>query len=74
MKYILYKEYNEKTIANGERVTISTAGGCTVSTFIDFLKSGLTLATRENMSFWGFNRVITFYLNNGYKIIKTQGA
>ena len=71
MKITLYKQDSEKnTLTRGEKVTISDTNGCTVTTWIDFVKSGLIMLSRENMAFWGFNRVLNSYLNRGYNIIK----
>lgn len=71
MKIILYKtaEQGDK-VCKGERVTVSERNGkITVSTFLDFIKSGLTLATREDMTFWGLDNVINSYTARGYVAI-----
>ena len=62
----LYKESNGDSVVKGEKVTITTTNGCTVSTWVDFHKSGLVLLSRENMSFWGFPRVVEAYKSRGY--------
>ena len=68
MKVKLYKAADENDhLLNGEKVTITTTNGCTVTTYLDFKTSGLVLASRENMSFWGFDRVVNSYKERGYK-------
>ena len=66
MKITLYKKATGDKVIKGEKVTITTTNGCTVTTWLDFTKSGLVLATRENMSFWGFDRVVNSYKERGY--------
>ena len=61
----LYKASDDKLV-KGEKITITNTNGCTVSTWIDFRKSGLVLFSRENMSFWGFGRVVDAYKSRGY--------
>lgn len=71
VKVVLYKKATEQTdLLNGERVTITDRGGkVTVSCFLDFVKSGLCLATREDMTFWGFDRVFNAYTDRGFERI-----
>lgn len=66
MKITLYKKATGNNVIKGEKVTITTTSGCTVTTWLDFIKSGLIFASRENMSFWGFDRVVNSYKERGY--------
>lgn len=66
MKITLYKKATGNNLIKGEKVTITTASGCTVTTWLDFIQSGLILASRENMSFWGFDKVVNSYKERGY--------
>jgi hypothetical protein len=61
----LYKA-SEDRLVKGEKVTITNTNGCTVTTWIDFRKSGLVLLSRENMACWGFGRVVDVYKSRGY--------
>jgi hypothetical protein len=61
----LYKASEDKLV-KGEKITITNTNGCTVTTWIDFHKSGLVLFSRENMGAWGFWRVVEVYKSRGY--------
>lgn len=74
MKITLYKKEQNNTI-KGQRVTISAKNGQLKEFFyLDFIQSGLRLATVTDVTFWGLNRVLNSYIEKGFSIIEKKGA
>ena len=65
-KITLYKKYEDDKLLNGEKATITTTNGCTVTEWADFKSAGLVMLTRQNYACWGFDRVVDVFLARGY--------
>lgn len=71
MKRIYYKEAKDDKLVKGDRATISTDGiKTTVTEYVDFVKSGLAMVGRYDVSFMGFADACKTYESRGYKEIK----